>query len=387
MIPIKYNVRSLFVRKANTLMTIVSIASVVLVYVGVLALGAGLRVAFTASGDNSTVIVLREGANSEMESYFPAETHRILASMPGVARDAGGEPLASGETITLQILERPDGSETNAVLRGVEDDAFALRPYIQIAEGRRFVPGQTEIIIGDQLEGEVGDLELGSAIDLGRFTFTVVGIFDSGGSSYGSEIWGNVQEFGDSFRRQNYYSSTRLMAESPAQVEALIEEVESSQQINVAAQDESSYFEAQSVASSGVFLFLGNLIAVMMGFGACFAAANTMYAQVAARSKEIATLRVLGFRRRTILSVFVLEATVLGLAAGALGALLALPLNGLSAGTTNFMTFSEVRFMLRTTPDVLGAGMFVATLTAVIGGFFPALSASRAPIATLLREG
>ena len=136
-----------------------------------------------------------------------------------------------------------------------------------------------------------------------------------------------------------------------------------------------------------MFLRLGNLIAIMMGFGACFAAANTMYAQVAARSKEIATLRVLGFRRRTILSVFVLEAAVLGLAAGALGALLALPLNGLSAGTTNFMTFSEVRFMLRTTPDVLGAGVLVATLTAVVGGFFPALSASRAPITTLLREG
>ena len=229
MIPIKYNVRSLFVRKANTLMTIVSIASVVLVYVGVLALGAGLRVAFTASGDSSTVIVLRDGANSEMESYFPTETHRILASMPGVARDADGEPLASGETITLQILERPDGSETNAILRGVEDDAFALRPYIQIAEGRRFVPGQTEIIIGDQIEGEVGSLELGNTVDLGRFTFTVVGIFDSGGSSYGSEIWGNAQEFGDSFRRQNYYSSTRLMAESPAHVEALIQEIESSQ--------------------------------------------------------------------------------------------------------------------------------------------------------------
>ena len=387
MIPVKYNVRSLFVRKANTLMTIVSIATVVLVYVGVLALGAGLRVAFTASGDDSTVIVLRDGANSEMESYFATETHRILASMPGVARDAEGEPLASGETITLQILERPDGSETNALLRGVEEDAFALRPYIRITEGRRFEPGQTEIIVGDRLVGEAGELELGSDIELGRFTFTVVGIFDSGGSSYGSEIWGTVQEFGDSFRRQNYYSSTRVMAESPALVEALIEEIESSQQINVSARDETSYFEAQSDASSAMFLILGNLIAAMMGFGACFAAANTMYAQVAARGKEIATLRVLGFRRRTILSVFVLEAAVLGLAAGALGALLALPLNGLSAGTTNFMTFSEVRFMLRTTPDVLGSGVLVATLTAVIGGFFPALSASRAPITNLLREG
>ncbi len=387
MIPLKYNVRSLFVRKANTLMTVVSIAFVVLVYIGVLALGAGLRVAFATSGDSSTVIVLRDGSNTEMESYFPAETRRILAALPGVARTADGELLASGETITLQILERVDGSETNTMLRGVEDEAFALRPYIRMTQGRQFEPGQTEIIVGDQLAGRVAGLELGNTLELGRYTFTVAGIFDAAGSSYGSEIWGNVQEFGDAFRRPNTYSSTRLKANSPAEVQALIDAAENNQQIDVDARDEPSYFEAQSSASSGVFLLLGNLIAFMMGFGACFAAANTMYAQVSARSKEIATLRVLGFKRRTVLSVFVLEAAVLGLAAGALGALLSLPLNGVSAGTTNFLMFSEMRFVLRTTPDVLGAGIGVAMITAVIGGFFPAWSASRAPIATLLREG
>ena len=387
MIPIKYNVRSLLVRRASTLMTVVSIAFVVLVYIGVLALGAGLRVAFGSSGDSSTVIVLRDGSNTEMESYFPTETYRILASLPGVARGPDGEPLASGETVTLQILERLDGSETNAIIRGVEPEAFALRPDIQLADGRLFEPGRTEIIVGEQLAGQIEGLELGNTLDLGRFTFTIVGIFDAAGSSYGSEIWGNVQEFGDAFRRQNYYSSTRLRADSPTAVEALIDEAEGNQQIDVDARSEPSYFEAQSTASSGVFLMLGNLVAFMMGFGACFAAANTMYAQVSARSKEIATLRVLGFKRRTILSVFVLEAAVLGLAAGALGALLALPLNGVSAGTTNFMTFSEMRFVLRTTPDVLGAGVLVAMITSMIGGFFPAWSASRAPIATLLREG
>ena len=289
--------------------------------------------------------------------------------------------------MTLQILERLDGSETNAIIRGVEDGAFVLRPYIQISQGRRFEPGRAEVIVGNQLDGHVVELELGSTIDLGRLAFTVVGIFESGGTSYGSEVWGNAQELGDAFRRQNYYSSTRLKADTPAQVEALIEEIEANQQIDVDARNETDYFEAQGISSSSLFLLLGNLVAVMMGFGACFAAANTMYAQVAARSKEIATLRVLGFRRRTILSVFVLEAAVLGLAAGTLGALLALPLNNVSAGTSNFVTFSEVRFVLRTTPDVLGAGVLVATLTAVIGGFFPALSASRAPIAALLREG
>lgn len=386
MVPIKYNVRSLFVRKASTLMTIVSIAFVVLVYVGVLALAGGLRVAFSASGDHSTVIVLRDGANSEMESYFPTETHRILASLPGVARDANGEPLASGETVTLQIFERLDGTETNAVLRGVEAEAFTLRPDIRISAGRRFEPGQTEIVVGDQLAGRVVGLDLGSRVELGRFTFTVVGIFDSAGSSYGSEIWGSVQEFGDAFRRTNYYSSSRLRADSPAQARDLIDEIEGNQQISVAARDEAEYFEAQGARTGGIFLMLGNLVAIMMGFGACFAAANTMYAQVSARRREIATLRVLGFGRGTILSVFVLEAAVLGLLAGALGALLALPLNSISAGTTNSITFSEVRFALRTTPDILGSGVLVAMLTAVVGGLFPALSASREPITSLLRD-
>ena len=235
MIPIKYNVRSLLVRRTSTLMTVVSIAFVVLVYIGVLALGAGLRVAFGSSGDSSTVIVLRDGSNTEMESYFPTETYRILASLPGVARGPDGEPLASGETVTLQILERLDGSETNAIIRGVEPEAFALRPDIQLADGRLFEPGRTEIIVGEQLAGQIEGLELGNTLDLGRFTFTIVGIFDAAGSSYGSEIWGNVQEFGDAFRRQNYYSSTRLRADSPAAVEALIDAAEGNQQIDVDA--------------------------------------------------------------------------------------------------------------------------------------------------------
>ncbi len=387
MIPIKYNVKSLFVRKATTLMTIVSIAFVVLVYIGVLALAAGIRVAFSTSGDSSTVIVLRDGTNTEMESYFPSETHRILAALPGVARGSDGEPIASGETMTIQILTRTDGSEANVTLRGVEEEAFELRPYIEVGEGRRFEPGTAEIIVGRQLVSRFADLTVGSTLDLGRLTFTVVGIFDAAGSSYSSEIWGGVQDFGNAFRRQNYDSATRLKADSPAAVQALIEAAENNQQISVDARDEPSYFEAQSTISSGIFLLLGNLIAVMMGFGACFAAANTMYAQVSARSKEIATLRVLGFRRRTILFAFVLEAAVLGLLAGALGAALSLPLNGISAGTSNFVTFTEISFMLRTTPDVLASGIVVAMLTAVIGGFFPAWSASRAPIANLLREG
>lgn len=387
MVPIKYNIKSLFIRKATTLMTILSIAFVVLVYIGILSLGEGLRMAFGASGDSSTVIVLRRGTDTETQSYFPSETHRILSALPGVAMGPDGDPLASGETLTLQIVERPDGSETNIVLRGVEKEAFLLRPFIELTEGRTFVPGTAEVIVGRQLAGTSTDLGVGGVLELGRLSFDIVGIFDAEGSSYSSEIWGDTRVFGDAFRRTNYYSSTRLKADSQSDVQTLINAAENNQQIVVDALDEVSYFEAQSTRSSAVFLLLGNLVAFMMGFGACFAAANTMFSQVSARSKEIAAMRVLGFPRRTIMSAFLLEACVLGLVAGLLGALFSLPFNGISAATSNFFTFSQINFVLRTTPDVLLTGIALATITAVLGGVFPAWSASRAPIPALLREG
>lgn len=384
-VPLKYNIRSLFVRRGNTLMTILSIAFVVLVYIGVLSLASGLRAAFGESGDPRNVIVLREGARAETESDYPVEKYRQLAALPGVSRDANGEPFASGEIVILQIREREDGSESNVTLRGVRPAAFELRPKVRIVEGRRFQPGVGEVIVGSRLAERFPGLRLGDRTTFGRMEFRVVGIFESGGT-FDSEVWGAAEDIGSAFRRGDRCSSTLLRAGSPDEAAALIARIEGDQRLRLSAQSEPAYFAEQTTATSRQFIILGNALAILMAFGACFAAANTMFAHVAARGREIGTLRALGFSRRSILGAFLLEAGFLGLVAGVLGALLSLPLNGVSTGTTNFVTFSEITFSLVTTPGVLLGGVVLAVVTGVLGGLSPAISASRREITGLLRE-
>jgi putative ABC transport system permease protein len=385
-IPLKYNVRNLFVRRGTTLMTVASIAFVVLVYIGVLALAGGLRVAFGASGDPRNVLVLREGAKTETESFFEQEKARQIAALPGVARGADGQPLATGQVILLQILERLDGSESNVTLRGVEPAVFDIRKQVQMVEGRRFEPGKGEVIVGKNLAARYRNLQLGKEVTFGRIQFKVVGVFDSAGGSFNSEVWGATADLANAFRRNNSFSSTLVQASSPEQAAALVRTIEGDQRLRLQALTETDYFRQQANANSAQFIVLGNLLAVLMAFGACFAAANTMYAQVSARSHEIGTLRALGFKRRSILAAFLIEAGLVGLIAGAVGALLSLPLNGLTASTMNGMTFSEISFSLRTTPDILLGGVLLALLTGVVGGFPAAWSASRRPVTVLLRE-
>jgi len=385
-IPVKYNFRNLFVRKGTTLMTIVSIAFVVLVYIGVLALDGGLKAAFTASGDPQNVVVLRDGARSEVESFFDLEKERLLASMPGVSRAQDGSPLASGQVLILQILKRDNGSETNVSIRGVEPAAFAIHPQLKMIEGRAFVPGKGEVVVGKTLSARYRDLKLGREVSLGRIRFKVVGIFDAAGGSFNSEVWGAVGDLSNAFNRTNSVSSSILRAPSAAGAKTLIETIKAEQRLKVKAISEPAYFQEQATANGSLFLYLGRVLAVFLGFGACFAAANTMYAQVSARSHEIGTLRALGFRRRTILFAFLIEAALLGLLAGGVGALLSLPLNGLTAATMNGATFSEITFSLRTTPAILAGGIALAVFTGLIGGFPAAVSASRRQITDLLRE-
>jgi ABC-type antimicrobial peptide transport system permease subunit len=385
-IPIKYNFRNLFVRKGTTLMTIVSIAFVVLVYIGVLALDGGLKAAFSASGDPQNVVVLRDGARSEVESFFDLERQRLLAAMPGVARAADGSPLASGQVLILQILKRDNGSETNVSIRGVEPAAFGIRPQLKIVEGRAFAPGKGEIIVGTTLASRYRDLKLGREVTLGRIRFKVVGVFDAAGGSFNSEVWGAVGDLSNAFNRTNSVSSAILRASSADGAKSLVKQIEADQRLKVKALTEVAYFKEQATANGSLFLYLGRVLAVFLGFGACFAAANTMYAQVSARSHEIGTLRAIGFRRRTILVAFLIEAALLGLLAGGVGALLSLPLNGMTAATMNGATFSEITFSLRTTPSILMGGIFLAVFTGLIGGFPAAVSASRRKITDLLRE-
>jgi putative ABC transport system permease protein len=385
-IPLKYNVRSLFVRKGTTLMTIGSIAFVVLVYVGVLAMAGGLRAAFSAAGDPSNVVVLRDGARSEVESFFSQEKERLLVSLPGVARDAQGQPLAGGQALILQILRRAGGGETNVAIRGVEPSMFSVRTQVHLVDGRRFEPGKAEVIVGRSLAATYPALRLGSTVNFGRVPFKVVGIFEAGGSSFESEVWGALADLNGAFRRIANYSSALLHAASPADAQELIARIKGDQQLHLTALAEPKYYADQANIASAQFIILGNVLAVFLAVGACFAAANTMFAQVSARGHEIGTLRALGFRRHTILLAFVIEAAVLGLVAGVVGSLLALPLNGVTAATMNGVTFSEITFSLRTAPWILGMGVLLALVTGVVGGFPAAWSAARRPITELLRE-
>ncbi len=386
MIPIKYNVRSLFVRSGTTLMTVGSIAFVVLVYIGVLALAGGLRASFRQTGDPATVIVMRDGARSETESGFSTETHRILAAMPGIVKDNEGRPIASGETVHLQVLRRADSSETNVPIRGVHDEAFALRPQVRITEGRRFSAGKNEVMVGVQMARRNPALRPGNEVKLGRLPFRIVGVFSAAGSAYESEVWGAVDDLGNSYRRPNYFSSTRLRAASSGAVPDLIARIKADQRLRLDPVSETEYMKRQTAASTAMFVVLGNALAILMAFGACFAAANTMYAQVAARGRELGTLRALGFRRRSLLSAFLIEAIALGLLAGGVGAVLSLPLNRITAETMISANFSSTAYALRTSPSILVGGVVLAALTGIIGGLAPAVSASRQRITELLRE-
>ena len=383
--PFRYYLRNLFVRRGTTLMTVGSVAFVVLVYIGVLSLASGLKQAFGASGDPRNVIVLREGSTSETTSYYPVESYRQLAVLPGVEMDADGEPLASGEVLILQNLERLNGTMSNVVLRGVTPGAFAVRPEFHMHAGRRFEPGRGEVIVGKNLAGRFRNLQFGSTVKFGKLQFRVVGVFDAVGSSFNSEVWGAAEDFLQAFQRGQYYSSTLLRTASPAQAQALIARVEGDQRLKLKALPERTYYAQQTEATARQFIILGNGLAVLMAFGACFAASNTMYAAVSARTREIGTLRAVGFPRLTILVGFLIESAMLGLFAGVVGALLSLPLNGITAGTTNFVTFSEISFTLRTSPDVLAQGIALAVLTGMIGGLPPAITASRLPILDALR--
>lgn len=384
-IPFKYNLRNLFVRKATTLMTMVSIAFVVLVFIGVFSLGAGLERAFSVTGDPDNLLVLRDGARSETESGFPMDVFREVAALPGVEQGPDG-PLASGELVVLQIFERRDGSESNVTVRGIMTTTRDVRPDFKVVEGREFEPGRGEIIVGDNLAERFPGLALGSTVKFGRIDFQVVGVFTAAGASLESEVLGAVEDIGNAFNRSNAVSSIRLRTSSKASADSLKAAVEGDQRFRLKVMPETQYYAEQTDASTLQIKLLGTLMAVLMGFGACFAAANTMYSQISARSRELGTLRAIGFRRSHTFFSVILESAVLGFFGGILGALMSIPLNGLSAGTTNFVTFSEITFELTLTWPVVLMGIALAVATGIIGGLLPAFTASFRQITGLLRE-
>jgi putative ABC transport system permease protein len=385
-IPIKYNIRNMVLRKGLTVMTALGIALTVTTAVFIMALLAGLQKAFQSTGNPLNVLVLRKGSTSELTGPFPQENFQTLKTLLGIAKDKGGEPFVSGEITVVIVLPRKDGSgEANVTVRGLMQDGLELRPTVKLADGRWFTPGQREVVVSKSIRKRFTHANVGDAVEFGKGSWKVVGVFDAGGMAYESEIWGDVNQMSSDFDRQGVYSSAYLRATDAVAADALKHRVSDDQRLKLDGMLEPEYYATQT-KSGAVIQFIGWLVAAIMAIGSSFAAMNTMYAAVAYRSREIATLRVIGFSRPSILTSFVLEAVLLSLLGAVVGIILMLPFNGMTTGTQNQVTFSEVVFGLQMTPGVVTAAIIFALVMGLFGGIFPAWHASRREILAALRD-
>jgi len=384
-IPLKYNIRNLFVRKVSTTMTVFSIGLVVAVFLALMALAAGLEKTFTSSGDPRNLLVLRKSSQSEGSSVVTKVEYQVLRYLPGIDMGANGQPLVSPEEIVLlNILRRNQGGESNVIVRGVGPEGFELRPYLQIVEGRLFRPGFREMIVSQSVARRFENTGVGSKLKFGKGMWTIVGHFDAEGTAFDSEMWADVNGLISEFDRLGYSSVLMRCRDIKVQKD-LISQIAADRRLQLEALSEREYYDKQTIAGIGIKT-LATLMTIFMGIGACFAAMNTMYAAVSGRTREIGTLRALGFSRASILISFLIEAVLLALIGGGVGCLLAMPVQGWSTGSANFMTFSEVTYNFLITFPLIVTALFLSGVLGVLGGFFPARSAARQPILEALRS-
>ena len=383
LIPLKYNLRSLRVRRVTTLVTAVGIGLTVTVFVAVMGLVEGMRNTFVSTGVPLNLLVIRQGSLTETSSILEREPTDVIRTLEGIATDAQGRARVSVERIVFINQPRRTGGTSNVVLRGLDEVGRELRPQVKLVEGRWYQPGLRELTVSRAIAERFVDCGLGEHLGTGRAQWTVVGIFDAGPTAYGSEIWTDVNDLGNAFERFSY-ASVLLRTRDPQTLTVLSERISSDRRLQLKATPETEYFAEQTQAASPIKV-LGNIIAVIMAVGSAFAAMNTMYAAVGARIREVAVLRVLGFSPRSILLSFLVESLILASLGGVIGILLALPLNGLATGTTNWFSFSEMTFQFRITPALLLQGLGFAAVMGVAGGLLPALRASRQRPAVALR--
>jgi putative ABC transport system permease protein len=381
-----YNLRSMIVRKGTAAMTAGGIAMVVAVFVMTMAIAQGFRGALVASGSNENAILLRKGATSETVSAVLRPQLPLIESMPQVARARDGHPLASPELVVIISLPRStDGNPANVPVRGVGPLAFEIRNTLTFVEGRRFTPGTREINVGRQAVNRFRGVTLGSDVKFGSATWTVVGIFTADDASFESEVWGDVDLMMPAFQRNGYQSTTVKLID-PSAFASFQNAVATDPRLDLKAYPERDYYESQSETTGTLMRIFALFVTTILSIGAVFGAMNTMYAAVAYRTREIGTLRALGFSRVRIIAAFLVESVALALIGGAIGCILALPVHGISTGAMNMTSFSELAFKFRITPALLGAGLVFSALMGAVGGLLPALRAARIPVARALRE-
>lgn len=382
------HLRSLPQRAGSSAVAVFGFAGVVAVFVAVLSIAEGFENVMRSAGSADTAIVLRGGADTELSSGLALEDTRIVKDAPGVARDAAGDPVASAELfVVVDVPKRASGTDANVPLRGVEPAAFAVRPEVEIVEGRAFEPGRNEIVVGRAAASQFAGLDVGNVLRWGENEWRVVGRFAAGGSISESEIWTDARVLQPAYRRGSTFQSVTVRLESPEAFQPFKDALTADPRLEVDVLRETEYFEGQSRVLRQLVQVLGNLIAVLMAVGATFGALNTMYTSVTGRRREIATLRALGFRATPVVVSVLLEALVLALLGGLLGGGLAwLAVNGYQTSTINWQTFTQVSFRLAVSRDLLVAGVFYALLMGFLGGVFPAVRAARLPVAVALRR-
>jgi putative ABC transport system permease protein len=378
MIPIKYNVRNLVVRKTTTIAAAFGLALVVFVFAAAQMLSEGIKRTLGRSASPDVAIVMRKGSDNEMTSGIEErQVSLVLAQAEQVG--ASRKPVGVGEILVVILLDKlgTDGV-SNVTVRGVPEDALAFRPTAKIVEGRAPNPGANEVLVGSGIRGRFKGLELGEGFELKKNRpVKVVGVFEDEGSSFESEVWGDIHAVRSAFGRENYVSSVRVRLDSPSKFDGFAALVEQDKQLGLMVKREATYYAEQSEMTADLLNVLGTLIALFFSVGAMIGATITMNAQVANRQREIGTLRALGFSRRSILFSFLLESTALALVGGGVGALASLGMKFVRVTMLNAGTWSEIVFSFEPTPGILVSAIVLAGGMGLVGGFLPALRAAR----------
>jgi putative ABC transport system permease protein len=382
-----FNLRSIPERMGSALTAAVGIAGVVGVLVGVLAIAEGFRGSLVNTASPEVAIVLREGAENEMASGLARDVTRMIADAPGIARNESGAIASAELFVIINLPKRSTGTDANVPLRGVQQTAYEVRGNIEIVEGRHFEPGKNEVIVGTGALRSFSGLDLGSEVKMGQVTWKVVGIFTAAGGVAESEIWADGEVLAPAYNRSDSFQSVAVRLESKDKFQEFEDALTSDPRLTVKTMLQADFYAEQSKMMTLFITTIGFFIASLMAIGALFGALNTMYSAVAARTREISTLRALGFGRGPVVVSILVESVILSLAGGAIGALAAyLLFDGYRASTMNFSSFSQVTFAFRVTPPLLALAIVFATLIGLIGGILPAIRAARLPIASGLRE-
>jgi putative ABC transport system permease protein len=379
LIPVSYNVRNIAVRKTTSIAAGLGLALVVFIWAAVGMLNNGIKKALGRTSDPDVAIVLRKGSDVELSSSIEEPNVGLVMAAPGVARTEDGRPAGVGEVLVVVLLDKvgTDGF-SNVQVRGVADNVLAFRKEAKIIEGRAAKPGTDEVIIGKGIRGRFKGVELGQSFELRKNrSVNVVGVFEDGGTSYESEVWGDRNVVATAFGREGLVSSVRVRLESPSKYDAFKASIEENRQLNLEAFKDAEYYEKQSNGLSIFITALGTVIAVCFGFGAIIGAMITMYAAVANRQREIGTLRALGFSKFSIITSFLLESILLALAGGIVGAILSLALSAVKISMLNFTAWSEIVIAFEPDAKSIGSALFVACVMGLLGGLFPAVRAAR----------